>query len=267
MDGKRLWQRIRLIWMTLGVTVTLIFVGWSLIAYRAAAEARAATRPDDAVSVQHADGIWRFLPRQAGRPPRPSFVFFPGALVDPVAYAPLARAVAAEGFPAYIVELPRRGAFGGADDPELWERLGRVVTGATAPERWIAGGHSRGGVVASQLATERRRGFAGLVLIGTSHPRDVDLSALGVPVTKIVGTRDGLASREEVEANARLLPASTRWVWIEGGNHSQFGWYGFQPGDSRAKISAAEQRAQMMRAVLEAMGDQREVAPSPPASR
>jgi predicted alpha/beta-hydrolase family hydrolase len=72
-------------------------------------------------------------------------------------------------------------------------------------------------------------------------------------VTKIVGTRDGLASRAEVEANRTKLPAETRWVWIEGGNHSQFGWYGFQPGDRRATIAAAVQRATMIQAVIDAL--------------
>ena len=90
-------------------------------------------------------------------------------------------------------------------------------------------------------------------MIGTTHPRDVDLSGLEVPVTKLVATRDGLAKVAGVEANRHLLPASTRWVRIEGGNHSQFGWYGFQPGDRRADISASEQRRQMIGAVIGAL--------------
>ena len=93
----------------------------------------------------------------------------------------------------------------------------------------------------------------GLVLIGTTHPRDVDLSTLAVTVTKVVGTRDGLATRSAVEANRAKLPAATRWVWIEGGNHSQFGWYGFQPGDRRATIAAASQHATMVQAVIDAL--------------
>jgi pimeloyl-ACP methyl ester carboxylesterase len=105
-------------------------------------------------------------------------------------------------------------------------------------------------------------GFAGLVLIGTSHPRDVDLSALTVPVTKVVGTRDGLASPAEVEANRAKLPLTTRWVWIQGGNHSQFGWYGFQPGDRRATISAAAQREAMVAAVLDALARATSAAPA-----
>jgi hypothetical protein len=94
-----------------------------------------------------------------------------------------------------------------------------------------------------------------LVLIGTSHPRDVDLSSLTVPVMKIVGTRDGLATRREVEENVRKLPGGTRWLWVEGGNHSQFGWYGFQPGDWPARIDASTQRDQMVEAVLTTLHD------------
>jgi pimeloyl-ACP methyl ester carboxylesterase len=251
-DRRRLWPRIRRIWITVGITATVIFVLWSLIAYRASARARAALMPDATVSVTYQDGIRSFIPARRGAAPT-ALVFFPGALVDPVAYAPITRAAAAAGYPAYIVELPRRGAFGGAEDPELWERLDRLLAQSTTPSRWMAAGHSRGGVVASQVASQGRTGFSGLILIGTSHPRDVDLSGLTVPVTKIVGTRDGLASRGEVEANRAKLPASTRWVWVEGGNHSQFGWYGFQPGDRRARISGDDQRLILLRVVVEAL--------------
>lgn len=55
-------------------------------------------------------------PSTTGRSARIGPLFFPRALVNPVAYAPLARAVAQAGFPAYLGELPRRGAFGGAND-------------------------------------------------------------------------------------------------------------------------------------------------------
>lgn len=253
MDRRRVWRRIRQLWITLGLSGTAIFTAWSLVAYRASASARLAIQPDSTVAIQHRDGIWAFLPTRAPRADRPALVFFPGALVDPVAYAPLLRAAAEAGFAAYLVELPRRGAFGGADAPELASRFNRLVTDSTTARAWVLGGHSRGAVVASALAGERRNGLAGLVLIGSSHPRDVDLSALRVAVTKIVGTRDGLASPAEVEANRSKLPAHTRWVWIPGGNHSQFGWYGFQPGDHRATIAATTQRALMTEAVLDAL--------------
>lgn len=76
-----------------------------------------------------------------------------------------------------------------------------------------------------------------------------------VPVMKIVGSHDGLASPREVRENAGPLPADTRWIGVEGGNHSQFGWYGFQPGDRRATLPAAEQREMMTRAILEMLAE------------
>ena len=253
MGRRGIWQRIRQVWITLGLLVTVAFVGWSLVAYRASAVATAATRPDSAVAVQHRDGVWFFEPTAPPDSGAPALVFFPGALVDPRAYAPLLRAAASAGFPAYLVELPRRGALGGADDPDLERRFDGLLSASVAPRRWVIAGHSRGAVVAATFAANQRPGFGGLVLIGTSHPRDVDLSALQVGVTKIVGTRDGLARRADVEANRRKLPEHTRWVWIDGGNHSQFGWYGFQPGDRFARIDATVQRTLMTDAVIDAL--------------
>jgi pimeloyl-ACP methyl ester carboxylesterase len=78
----------------------------------------------------------------------------------------------------------------------------------------------------------------------------VNLSELRIPVAKIAGTRDGLATPEKVEANAPLLPPSTQWTWIEGGNHSQFGWYGFQPGDRRAAVPREAQQKVLIETVV-----------------
>jgi hypothetical protein len=72
-------------------------------------------------------------------------------------------------------------------------------------------------------------------------------------VTKIYASEDGLASVAEVEANAYLLPSDTEWVLIEGGNHAQFGYYGWQFGDSRAQISREKQQALTLSAVLVAL--------------
>ena len=249
---RNLWQRIRRAWIIVALGATTVFVVWSLVAYRASGVARAASESDTAVRVTRDGGVRRFLPTKEASN-RIGLRFFPGGLVDPTAYAPLARAVAEAGFVATVVELPRRGAFGGADAPELLDRASAVMHGAAGPSRWIVAGHSRGAVVDTQLAGTRPAGLAGLVLIGTTHPRDVDLSDLPVPVTKIVATRDGFARPNAVEANRHLLPDSTRWVQIEGGNHSQFGWYGFQPGDRFATISAASQRDLMVTAIIDAL--------------
>ena len=43
------------------------------------------------------------------------------------------------------------------------------------------------------------------------------------------------------DSHALLNPLTTRYVTLEGGNHSQFGDYGFQRGDTVATLSLEEQ--------------------------
>ncbi len=102
MDRRRLWARVRKVWITLGLSATGIFVVWSLIAYRASAEARAAAVSDSTVTARRDNGILSFAPNGASPSDNRALVFFPGALVDPVAYAPIARAAALAGFPAFF---------------------------------------------------------------------------------------------------------------------------------------------------------------------
>jgi pimeloyl-ACP methyl ester carboxylesterase len=254
MTRRTAWQRIRRVWVTLGVGFTVVFATWSLFAYQASREGRDAAASGPDVAVAHANGVWMFTP--VGRTPHVrGLLFFPGALVDARAYAPIARAAAAAGHVAAIVELPNRGAFGGAERPVVFERARRVMSEQGAPDEWIIAGHSKGAVLTSSLAVQGEEEMAGVVLIGSTHPRDVDLSALRVPVTKIVGTRDGVAPMHKVDANRHLLPSTTRWIRVDGGNHSQFGWYGFQPGDRFAGISRAEQQRLTIDAVLCALSD------------
>ncbi len=52
----------------------------------------------------------------------------------------------------------------------------------------------------------------------------------------------------------RNLPPDTHDVRIDGGNHSQFGYYGFQPGDWPATITREEQQRLTLDAVLSALG-------------
>jgi hypothetical protein len=81
----------------------------------------------------------------------------------------------------------------------------------------------------------------GLALWASYPASGDDLSSQDLEVVSIFGTRDGLSSLEEIEASEELLPSNTTFVPIEGGNHSQFGWYGFQSGDNPAVISHEDQ--------------------------
>lgn len=255
--ARTTWQRIRRIWVISGLVATVVFVAWCAIAYSASAEAKAAMGSNARVVVTEINGVVRFTPASQSQTVPVGLLFFPGSMVDPVAYAPLFQALAEAGFPVIMVPLPRRGAFGGADDPNLLHTAVSALHDDERASRWVVGGHSRGAVVAtklvSQMAALRAGSIAGLLLIGTTHPRDVNLSSLPWPVTKVIGTKDGIAPLEKVEANKSLLPVTTHWVRIEGGNHSQFGWYGFQPFDHFAGITREAQHEQLIAATIESL--------------
>ena len=245
------WQRIRRVWIRAGVLFTIVFITWTLLAIRPRSEARAALQSTDRVSVAATDTHIAFVP--VDRQPATGLLFFAGALVDPVAYAPLMRSVAEAGYPAMLVKLPRRGALGGADGPEVLTRGVNATLALPVVRKWVLAGHSRGGEVAARLAFTNAPSFAGLVLIGTSHPRDISLANSRLPVTRVYGTRDTVADAEKLERNRPNLPAVIRDVRIDGGNHSQFGYYGFQPGDWPASIPREEQQRMTLAAVLDAL--------------
>ncbi len=102
-----------------GTVALLGFFGWSWVAYQASDEARAALQSDERVGVRRREGYWSFSPRAGSCSQAVGLLFFPGALVEPAAYAPLARAVVQKGYAVLLIELPRRGMFGGADGGEV----------------------------------------------------------------------------------------------------------------------------------------------------
>ena len=234
---------IRRIWVTAGIG-SIAWLFWN-------AQARgvdpALLRSGGAVVVSDSGGILRLTPRTPT--PAAGLIFLPGATIEPEAYAPLLRAVAEAGHPVALVRLPWRVALTASSRALVWERIDRTST--TAPARpWILAGHSRGAALGAQFVAEHPDALAGLVLIGTTHPKRTSLATLAIPVTKIYGTRDCVADSATTLANAGLLPPGTRWVRLEGANHRQFGWYGAQLGDCSATITREAQQAMTLEALL-----------------
>lgn len=227
----------------------LAWLGWNMQAHGVAP---AVLQSDAAVTVSRQPAGRVFSP--AVDTARAGLLFYPGALVEPDAYAPLARDVAAAGFEVVVLELPFRLAPLERHRAELFERTRALIESDPRGRRWVIGGHSKGGALAALFARDHAADVAGLLLVGTSHPRRDDLSGLALDVTKVYGSEDGLASEEEVHQFAPNLPGSTHWVRVDGGNHAQFGWYGWQLGDGRARLPREAQHAATTRAVVEQLG-------------
>jgi len=171
------------------------------------------------------------------------FIFFPGGRVDARSYAPTARAIAAEGYLVVIVPVPLNLAFFGTGQAD------KIITAHPEIKYWVVGGHSLGGVAASQYAGSHPDQVQGLAL-WASYPAS-SLAESPLKVLSISGTQDGLSTPEKIESSRSLLPSGTRFIAIQGGNHAQFGWYGSQNGDNPASIDRVAQQAQIVTAMKE----------------
>jgi len=55
---------------------------------------------------------------------------------------------------------------------------------------------------------------------------------------------------QSLYTNKSKLPETTKFVLIQGANHSQFGYYGFQLGDNKADISREKQQQDILDNIL-----------------
>lgn len=234
--------KLGLVVLVLLLVGTGAFAAWAGIGPDPQSEALAAMKSDDVVIVETEP--WLVF-RPAGATPNTGFILYPGGRVDPRAYGPPARAIAAEGVLVVVVPMPLN----------LAVLSSNAATGVidTYPqiEYWAVGGHSLGGAMAASYADNHLDRLDGLVLWAAYPAGSNDLSQFELAVVSIFGTRDGLATPDKISASRSLLPADTRWVAIEGGNHAQFGWYGAQSGDNPATIDHQEQQGRIVTATLE----------------
>lgn len=244
MTVARRWRR-RWRW-ALPLLLALALAGAFLWASAAAAplpEATAALLSDGQVQVE--SGQWLVFRPGGGEAPTTGFIFYPGGRVDPRAYAPPLRSLAAQGYLVVAVPMPFNLAVLAPD------KAGEVIAAYPAVRRWAIGGHSLGGSMAARYAHSHPGAIAGLVLWAAYPDAADDLSRTTLPVVSIYGTRDGLATTAKIIASQPLLPPGTRFVGVVGGNHAQFGSYGPQSGDNAAGLTRAAQQARVVAATLE----------------
>lgn len=176
--------------------------------------------------------------------PNTGLILYPGGRVDFRAYAPLAQAIASQGYQVLLVRMPLNLAVFNPNAAEA------VLKAYPNIEHWAIGGHSLGGAMAAHFVAAHPGQMEGLVLWAAYPAEGDDLSQADIRVLSISATLDGLATPDKILASRSRLPADTVWVTIAGGNHAQFGWYGDQNGDNPATISREEQQEQIVQATV-----------------
>jgi len=237
----RTFKRVVLIIVLILAVATAGFLVWAYTPQAAMPEALTALQSDSQVQVTE-EGWIVFEP--TGTQPDTGLILYPGGRVDPRAYAPIARAIAQQGYLVVIVPMPLNLAVFGAGAAE------EVIAAYPQIQQWAIGGHSLGGAMAANFAKSHGDEVDGLALWAAYPASSDDLSISGLQVVSMYGTQDGLATGEKINASRPLLPVDTTWTPIAGGNHAQFGWYGEQGGDNPAEISRTDQQTQIVAATI-----------------
>ena len=160
-------------------------------------------------------------------------IFYPGAKVEAIAYLPLLDQLRQTGLTCVLVEMPFHLAIFDANAAE------DVMEAFPDIQHWYMAGHSMGGAMASQFASERPNEVDGLILLGAYLYGDYSPEdTLTVYGSLNQSVEDKINYTENV-------------VEIQGGNHAQFGNYGPQKGDLPAEITAEEQQAQTVAAITD----------------
>lgn len=170
------------------------------------------------------------------------FIIYPGGKVAPEAYAPTARAIAAEGFEVVIIKMPVNLAVFGIG------KATEVIGAFPEIKKWAIGGHSLGGVMAARYVLNNPTKINGLVF-WASYP-DKDMTKQNVACISISASKDSFVNKDKLAETSNFLPAGAKSIVVNGGNHSGFGYYGLQKGDNKAEISREKQQEEVVAATV-----------------
>ena len=152
--------------------------------------------------------------------PISGLIIYPGGKVDFRAYAPTAKAIAAQGYLVALLSSPNDLALFGV------KRGKEVINAFPEIQFWSVTGHSLGGTAAAAFGKSNDDIVDGVV-IWDSYPSVLfTLKNSDLQAKTIYGTNGGNTSSETFEASAVHLPVGSELVAIEGGVHTFFGYYG-----------------------------------------
>lgn len=231
MNTNRMSRRKK--WLVAGGIVLLVlailagvFFWYVSDYYRAEDAALEILAQDSGITVQ--DNLTMLSP---AAPTDTAMIFYPGAKVEAEAYLPLLDQIRQTGITCILVHMPFHMAIFDTNAAE------DVIDQFPAFQHWYIAGHSMGGAMASQFASEHPDQIDGLILMGAyiygDYPAEKTLTIYG-------------SLNQSVEDH---IDYTENIVEIEGGNHAQFGNYGPQKGDLPAAISAEEQQKQTVAAI------------------
>lgn len=240
---KKMKKRYKIL---IGVFIVLLsiicgFLLWLYIPHSPMEITKEFIQDNEAVSVVETD-YYSFIPK-VPLDSKVGVIIYPGARVDAISYARIGKELAQAGIYVYIVEPKLRLALLSINDSD------QIIQENPQVESWYVSGHSLGGTAASMYMVEHSEDIEGIIFLA-SYPLDsYDFTDSEFRVLSIYASEDTFATVEDIERFDSIMPAVYEKVFIEGGNHEQFGYYGHQRGDGTATIKRDEQQAIIIEAI------------------
>ena len=225
------------------ITVSLII--WTSSYYKSTDDAVAVFQSDSSIDIE-SDKYITFTPKDITNT---GFIFYPGGKVEEEAYAAFCKNIAREGYKVVIVPMPLKLAILGKN------KATDIMKDYPEIKNWAIGGHSLGGVMAASYAYENPLSVKALILYASYPQSSNNMSMQDIKVLSSWGSKDGVADINKIKSAEALLPKDSIFQSIEGGNHSQFGNYGFQKGDNVSGISATKQQEIAVKSTVDILED------------
>ncbi len=208
--------------------------------YHADSTAISALTSNENYTVQDSSNSITFTPTK--NKTSTGIIFYPGAKIQPEAYSVMASKLAQKGYTTVIVKMPFNLAIFGVDNAN------NIIKQHSEIDTWVIGGHSMGGVFASDFAVNHQDKIKGVIYLA-SYP-NANASDASFKALSIRGSLDGLVTLDQISSNMNKFPKNTTFVTVEGGNHFDFGNYGVQTGDNNSTISREEQQNQTVSHII-----------------
>lgn len=225
-------KRLKIILIIILAVVILLGGGFLIYAsdYYRADDVASSAMQSDAIMIDKDDHII-LSPANSGET---AMIFYPGAKVEYFAYLPILEKIKENtGITCILVKMPFNMAIFDSDAAD------NIIDLYPDIKNWYMAGHSMGGAMASDYASNNQDRIEGLILLGAylygDFPAENTLTVYGSFNTSV---------EEKIDYTENI-------VVIDGGNHAQFGNYGKQKGDTDATISREEQQNIAVEAIKE----------------
>ena len=219
------------------VIILLILIISGLRKYRALDDALNYLKSNDIVNITKINEGYYF----DGPGKETAIIFYPGASVQYTSYAKLMYKLAYNGYDCFLLSMPLDFALIGVN------KASNIISKYNY-NKWCMSGHSLGGVAASMYASNNPEEISCIINLASYPNKKIPSN---IKYISFYGSNDKVLNEKSLKEAKKYLPNDSFDFVIDGGNHSNFGNYGFQKGDGISSITNDDQQDYVVNKIVE----------------